>query len=341
MDTKTRKSSNIVEQIADELGIAVSTVYAILSDRKSCFASQKLKEQVKQLAAELGYRPNYIAVSLKKGKTGTIGLIVSDMYGETTLARIENMTKLAYKDRCHVFVGCSYDNPALEEELLQEFYYRRVDGIAIAPARHKGENKFLRKLIELKFPLLSFTHVENVDIDYVSTDYFAGGYMAGEHLIKMGYTRHGFIAPEIKTTAVKERFEGFKKALADNGYYIDESRIELVRDETGKEIEKGAERLLETDIDSVFCTNDRVASIFMKIALSKRKKIPQDLGIVGFDDTEIGRMCLIPLTSIKQKIEETTTQLYSALKRKIQGDNKPCRYLVKPELIERESTKRR
>lgn len=341
MDTKTRSSLTIVERIANELNIAVSTVYAILADRKSCFASQNLKKQVKRMAEELGYKPNYIAVSLKKGKTGTIGLIVSDMYGETTLARIENMTKLAYKDKHHILVGCSYDNSVLEEELLQEFYYRKVDGIAIAPARQKGENKFLNNLIEQKFPLISFTHIENSNVDYVSTDYFAGGYMAGEHLLKMGYSKYGLLSVEIRNIATRERIAGFEKALADSGYHLDASRTVFVKDETIEEIEKGAEKLLKAGVDGVFCTNDRFALILMKKAISKGKKIPLELGIIGFDDTELGRMCLIPLTSIRQKIKETAAQIYSSLIRKIHGDNTPCRILVKPELIVRESTKRK
>ncbi|MCM8764994.1 MAG: LacI family transcriptional regulator, partial [Candidatus Omnitrophica bacterium] len=258
MAMKTYKQANVVEQIADRLNIAVSTVYAILADRKSCYASQGLKQQVKKLAMELGYRPNYIAVSLKKGKTGTIGLIVSDMHAETTLARLEHMTKLARNDRYHVFFGCSYNNPVLEEELLQEFFYRRVDGIAIAPARKGVENRFLGKLVEMGFPIITFTRVENIDIDYVSTDYFSGGYIAGEHLLKMGYENLGFIGTEIATIAVEERFEGFKKALVDNGCGLDDPRVVLVDTDTSKGIEDGSKRLLEAGVDGVFCTNDRV-----------------------------------------------------------------------------------
>ncbi|MCX7705720.1 MAG: LacI family transcriptional regulator [bacterium] len=341
MNTKIRNTPNIVEEIAERTGIAVSTVYAILADRKSCFASRKLKERVKKLADELGYRPNYIAVSLKKGKTGTIGLIVSDMNAETTLGRLENMTKIAHKDSYHIFVACSYNNPDLEDELLREFYYRMVDGIVIAPARFGHESKFLSKLIELKFPIVSVTCIENVDIDFVSTDYFAGGYMAGQHLLEMGYTKPGFLGPEITTTAVKERFEGFTKVLVDNGYKIDDVNVVLVRNETNQEIEKGSDKLLETGVDAVFCTNDRIALLFMKKAIQKGKKIPEQMGIIGFDDTEVGRMSLIPLTSIRQKLAEATTQLYESLKKKIQGQNQPCKMFIKPELIVRESTKRR
>lgn len=341
MGTKTKNSSNIVEQIAEKLNISTATVYAILANRKSCYASQRLKEQVKKLAEELGYRPNYIAAALKKGKTGTIGLIVSDMRAETSLFRIERITRLALEDNCHVFVGCTYDDPSLEEELLEEFYCRRVDGIAIAMARISSENKFLKELIKMRFPLMSFTHSEEIDIDYVSTDYFAGGYSAGEHLLNKGYTKIGIFGPQITTMSIKERFEGFKKALDDNGYNFDDSRLVVVKKETEEEIEKGAEKLLETDVDGVFCSNDRLALFLMKRAIKKGKKIPEELGIIGFDNTESGRMCLIPLTSIRQRLEETTFYLYEVLKKKIQGNNQSCRLLIKPELIERESTKRR
>ncbi len=332
MATETRKTVSVPEQIAEKLNLSVSTVYAILADRKSCFASQKLKQKVKKLAQELGYRPNYIAVSLKTGKIGTIGFVVSDMHIETTIYRLESITQHALGDRYNVFIGISYDNEAMEEELLQEFYYRRVDGIAIVPARNSHENNFLRRLVEMKFPLMSFAPIENLDIDYVSVDYFSGGYMAGKHLLDMGYTKPGFLSPVMDTISIQQRFEGFSKALADNGCRLDESRVIFISEE----------KLLETDIDAVFGFNDRAALIFMKKALEKgKKKIPQDLGVIGFDDTEAGRLSLIPLTSVKQKLPETTAHLYSMLRKKMQGDNQSCRLLIEPELIARESTKRR
>ena len=340
-ETKKTEESP-VKVIAKRLGLSISTVYAILNDRKSCFAGQETKSKVKALAKELGYRPNFIARSLKHGKTNTIGLIVSDIDSHTTLTRLNILTKQADDKQYHIFVGCSYDSPTKEEELLEEFCCRQVEGIIVVPARHETENKFLKSLIENNFPVVSYTEIPGVDVDFVSTDYFMGGYLAGQCLVKNGYRKIGFLSPVINTISVKRRFEGFKRALEDNGVEFSEERWVTFAKEDFEGIQASCQLMLDKDIDAVFCTNDHIALIFMRVAMDRGKKIPEELGVIGFDDIDYGRLFPVTLTTIGEPLEQTSKDIFSLLLEKINNRHiEKHKIFLNPKLIERESTKRR
>jgi len=339
--TKERKES-AVKVIARQLNLSVSTVYAILNDRKTCFAGKETKEKVKELAQKIGYKPNFIARSLKHGKTGTIGLIVSRIDDHTTLTRLDILTKQAEEKGYHIFVGCSYGSTVREEELFEEFCCRQVEGIIVVPARHETENKFLKSLIENNFPVVSYTEIPGVDVDFVSTDYFMGGYLAGQCLVKNGYRKIGFLSPVINTISIKRRFEGFKRALEDNGVEFSEERWVTFAKEDFEGIQASCQLMLDKDIDAVFCTNDRIALIFMRVAMDRGKKIPQELGVIGFDDIEYGRLFPVTLTTISQPLEQASKEIFALLFEKINdGHIEKHKVFLKPELIERESTKRR
>ncbi|MCM8785496.1 MAG: LacI family transcriptional regulator [Candidatus Omnitrophica bacterium] len=337
---KKRLDTITVKEIAKIAGLSPYTVYAILSERKNCFASQKTKEKVKKIAKELGYRPNFIARSLKKGKTYTIGFICGSLNLETTLNRLEIITNYINKKNYHLLIGCSYKKSDLEEKLLEEFYYRKVDGIILISVGKRYKNKFLERLVEINFPIVSYTKIEGLDIDYVSTDYFYGGYLGGKHLIECGYKKIGFLGCALTDLSIKERFEGFKKALVDYKYSIDEKNFIILKSMEDEEILKSCEYILESEIDGIFAENDITALTLLQFAMRKGKKIPEELGIVGFDDIQFSKIYPLSLTTIKQPIEKISKEIFKILIKKIEGkDSKKYKILIRPELIKRETTR--
>ncbi|MCM8818851.1 MAG: substrate-binding domain-containing protein, partial [Candidatus Omnitrophica bacterium] len=237
-------------------------------------------------------------------------------------------------------IGCSYKKSDLEEKLLEEFYYRKVDGIILISVGKRYKNKFLEKLININFPIVSYTKIEGLNIDYVSTDYFYGGYLAGKHLIECGYKKIGFLGYGLTGVSIRERFEGFKKALIDYKYNIDEKNFIFLKSEKDEEILKRCEYIFEKKIDGIFAENDITALTLLQFAMKKRKKIPEELGIVGFDDIQFSKIYPLSLTTIKQPIEEISKKIFKILIKKIEGkDSKKYKILIKPELIKRETTR--
>jgi len=231
MDNKTIFKRVTLKEIAEQLNLSPSTVSAILNNKPNCFASKKTKRKVIETAMKLGYRPNFVAKSLRKQKTYTIGFIAPLLNTGITLSDIEILETLCWEKGYQLLIGYSKTNPEREEKILEEFYYRRVDGIILIPTGLKSENKVLKNLVEVEFPIVTITKAEGVNTSFVSTDYQKGGYIATEYLIKMGHRRIGFFGGPTRFYTVRERFYGYKKALNDYGIKIKEDRIFILPEE--------------------------------------------------------------------------------------------------------------
>ena len=343
MDNKTIFKRVTLKEIAEQLNLSPSTVSAILNNKPNCFASKKTKRKVIETAMKLGYRPNFVAKSLRKQKTYTIGFIAPLLSTGITLSDIEILETLCWEKGYQLLIGYSKTNPEREEKILEEFYYRRVDGIILIPTGLKSENKVLKNLVEVEFPIVTITKAEGVNTSFVSTDYQKGGYIATEYLIKMGHRRIGFFGAPLDFYSVRERFYGYKKALNDYGIKIKEDRIFILQEDKNFDIAYGVgKEIIKQGLDGIFAGNDTLALILIKVAMDNELKIPDDISIVGFDDSEIAKFSPVPLTTVRQPVEKITRSAFNILLNMIEGKKKKRRkIMVEPELIIRDSVKKR
>lgn len=342
MDKRTIYKRITLKEIAkEELNLSISTVSAILNNKPNCFASKKTKEKVIRFVNELGYRPNFIARSLRKQKTNTIGFIAPVLNIGLTLNDIEFLTSLAWEKRYNLIIGYSKGEPEREEKILEEFYNRQVDGIILIPTGIKSENNFLKKLIEINFPIVIITKIPKIDAFFVSTDYRKGGYIATEFLIKNGHKKIGFLSGDLKYYTLRERYYGYKRALKKYGFK--EEFIFQIKDEKSfEEIEEVSHKILDNGLDAVFVGNDYIAIQLINLAIKKGIKIPDRISVIGFDNSEITKFSQIPLTTIKQPVEKITKYSFNLLLKLINREKiteKKVKYF-KTELIIRESVKR-
>ena len=343
MDNKTIFKRVTLKEIAEQLNLSPSTVSAILNNKPNCFASKRTKRKVVETAIKLGYRPNFVARSLRKQKTYTIGFIAPLLTTGITLSDIEILETLCWEKGYQLLIGYSKINPEREEKILEEFYYRRVDGIILIPTGLKSENKFLKNLVEVEFPIVTITKAEGVDISFVSTDYQRGGYIATEYLIKTGHKRIGFFGSSVDFYSIRERFYGYKKALEVNGIKFKEDRIFIVQESKDFDIiYRVGKKIIKQGLDGIFAGNDTLALILIKVAMDNGLKIPDDVSIVGFDDSEIAKFSPVALTTVRQPVEKITRSVFDILLNMIEGKRKGRRKIMfEPELIIRDSVKKR
>jgi len=343
MDNKTIANKVTLKEIAEQLNLSPSTVSAILNNKPSCFASKKTKRKVIETAKKLGYRPNFVARSLRKQKTYTIGFIAPLLSTGITLSDIEILETLFWEKGYQLLIGYSKGNPEREERILEEFYYRQVDGIILIPTGLKSENRFLKKLVERKFPIVTITKAEGVNTSFVSTDYQKGGYIATEYLIKTGHRRIGFFGGPLDFYSVRERFYGYKKALEDYGIKFKEEEVFIFQESWNFEVAyKSGEEVIKKGLDGIFAHNDTLALILIKAAMDNGLKIPDDISIVGFDDSEIAKFSPVALTTVRQPVEKITRSAFDILLNMIEGKRKKRRGIMfEPELIIRNSVKKR
>jgi len=296
------KSTNItIKDLAKKLGISASTVSRALKDHPDI--SVDTKKAVNDLATQLNYQPNTIALSLKQSKTNTIGVIIPEIahfFFSTVVSGIED---IAYSNGYNVII--SQSNESYEREVIdsQALFNSRVDGMLVSIARDTSDYSHFTRLINRNMPLVFFDRVvEGVNASKVIVDDEQGAYEATQHLIEQGYKRIAHLAGPQNLIISQNRLNGYKAAIADNKYMIDDRIVITCGLGTYEEAEQITNDLLDSKLppDAIFANND-VAAYGAMTAIKKRKmKIPEEIAIVGFSNWRFSGLIEPALSSVTQ-----------------------------------------
>jgi DNA-binding LacI/PurR family transcriptional regulator len=338
-----------LKEISEITNLSIATVSDILNHNPKCFAGEKTKETVFKVSEKLGYHPNLLYRNLRKRETHTIGLIIPDIYVNVTVANAEIIESLAWEEGYHVFIGYSHNNPEKENALLKDFVGRRVDGIILVVGRESNDMPELRYLLRNNYPLVTIGRFENYRCRFVTTDYYAGGQMAARHLLERGCKKLAFIGSSRVSNYLKyQRKAGFKDTVMEYGMQPEEFYIlkggEDAVTSSGiliKESFKKTYEILQENrsIDGVFASNDDIALGCINAALSLGLDIPEEMAVVGFDDSPSAIAGLVPITTIHQKKEEISRIAFKMLHERIQKrSGRTVSRTIKPELVVRSST---
>jgi len=307
-----------LRDVAREAGVSVNTVSRALNGKPD--VSPETRAKVLKVAERLGYRPNRLARGLRSNKTGTIGVIVTDIANPFFGALVKGVEEAARKSSYSIILQDTDEDYEREEEAIQVMLAERVDGLLITPVQTGTETIERLKESGLPFVLLG-RYFDNLETDYVVTDDVRGGYLATEHLIKLGHTRIAMINGPLHISSAKERFEGYKRALAHHGIELDESLVSAgaVTMEDGY---RAAQALIQRRKrpTAVFCYSDFVAFGVTKAIREHGLRIPNDIAIVGYDDVDFSSYIDVPLTTVRIFKEELGKQAVALLLEKVQDE---------------------
>jgi LacI family transcriptional regulator len=270
-----------IYDIAKELNVSPATVSRALRDLG---VSKTIKNKVKALAAERGYRPNPFATNLRKSKMPILGIIVPGINSPLFSLIVDRVEQVAGENGFSVIVSQSRNDLTREAELAKRMYQVGVTGLAVWPAtsptsKHPFDN-FLKHNIPLVFLDCKFAGMGSK----VVVNYFNAGYMATSHLVERGCRRIAFIGEIAPGVIHSETLMGYREALGGSCITADETLI--IRNETLRAVEgySSIKRLLdhESPPDAVFVDNDEATSGVIQYAMEKGM-IPEDLLIVGFN----------------------------------------------------------
>ncbi|MCM8802661.1 MAG: LacI family transcriptional regulator [Candidatus Omnitrophica bacterium] len=334
-----------LREISKRANVSVSTVSAILNNNPTCFAGEKTRKKVIEIAEQLGYYPNLLYKSLRDRKTNTIGLIIPHFYYSEITVDIELLETILWGKGYHLFIGYTRNDLQKEEGLIRDFLSRRVDGIIFVVGQEREINKEIEKIINKKYPFITVGRFRNLKTDFISTDYFKGGYIAGKHLYEKGYEKFGILFGEkTEDLPIEERKKGFLKFVQEKNlnikeYYIKKDYFSNIETLIEKTEEIGMKILKDKNRPSaIFASNDEIAVGLVKSALKLSIKIPEQLGIIGFDNSLSSIISPIPITTIRQKKEVIAKRAVENIIKKIEGKSKKIEEFIEPELIKREST---
>ncbi len=295
-----------LKDIADQLGISITTVYRALNNKSDI--NEETKRKILDLANELEYRPNSLAISLRKNKmiplVGVILPIINHYFFATVLKGIMSN---AHLHNSLIIAGESLQDPTKEKRILDQFMDQGVSGIIMAPARNSNFEKNIIPLLHKRTPIVIIDRMyDHYKGNYVLTDDYGGGYKATQHLLDNGYKRIAHIGSTDDKSIGTERRKGYVAALNDAGIFPKEEYIILSDiDNPDTTIEKGYEAAailfkLKNPPDAVFAVTDDIAIGVIEYAKENNIFIPEELGIVGFSNSKMSNYIRPRLTTVEQ-----------------------------------------
>ncbi len=306
-----------IKTVARKAGVSTATVSRVLADFKG--VKEDTRTKVINVIEQLNYEVNSIARSLRQKRTYTIGIIVGSVLSQfySTIAKsVEDTVK---KAGYNLILCNGDDDPHKELGYLKILKSNRVDGIILTPT---GKNsKYINYLIDSGTRVVLLDRlVKNVSCDAVLVDNFKGAYTATRYLIDQGYRKIAIITGFLDRTTGKERLNGYLDALKEAGIKKDHKLIKIgdFKKESGFSLTKDLINNLPIP-EAIFVTNVDM-TLGALIAVKEAKlKIPDDIGIVGFDDPDWSMVIDPPLTTINQPVYDLGATASEVLIKKIKS----------------------
>ena len=208
---------------------------------------------------------------------------------------------------------------SFEREMLNLQYLtsRSVDGLIVSVSTETKDFSYLKELSEKGMPIVFFDRiVAEIETHKVIADNYKGAYDATAHLISNGYKRIATLSNAAGLSIAKERLAGYKTALTDNGIEVDESLIKYCGHGgmISAEVELAVDELLllKQKPDAIFASADKLTTACLRILKAKSISVPDEMGLIGFSNSELTELIDPPLSVIKQpafEMGEISTKL--------------------------------
>lgn len=295
-----------LNDIANKLGVSKSLVSLVLNGKaKQNRIGDEISEKVLKLARQLNYQPNQMARSLRLGRSETIALIVADISNQFFARMGRAVEDEADKHGYKVIFSSSDENPDKLGELLNVLIDRQVDGFIISPTLNSKEH-----IIKLKKNNIPFVLIDRclppVKTNYVVADNYNSTYNAVKFMLKKGYKKTGFITVSPGLWNMKKRLQGYKDAMKDFGLRVPGNFImEVDYNNFNESVGVAVNELLlpPNNLRALFFATLRVGIAAIKCINDMNLRVPQDVALVSFDDSEGYQICYSPITAIAQPID--------------------------------------
>lgn len=329
--------------IAHRTGVSVTTISRVLSGQADRYRISKTTEMaVRKLAKELDFVPNQLARGLRLKKTLTVGLVIPDIANPFFAGIAQQASLGTHKHGYSVILCDSQDSTELEIKLLALLQSRNVEGIMLCPVGQAHEH--LVEFVNGKLPMVLVDRFfPDLPISYVSSDNLAGATQAMELLISNGHRRIACLQGLRGTSPNEFRVRGYKETLARHHLPLDESLIvgDSFTEQSGY-IE--TKLLLKTrpDVTALLALCNLNALGAVRAVAEEKRRVPQDISIVSFDNPPYAAYLATPMTSVSQSYSEMGEVAVKLLFDQIQSNRGQQKggILLPTQLIPRKSVRR-
>jgi DNA-binding LacI/PurR family transcriptional regulator len=290
-----------IKEVAKVAGVSTQTVSRVINERPD--VAPETRERILMTINELGYQPSALAHSLIQQRSYTLGVVTAGLKHIGPSRTLNGITSAAEEAGYSLLLK---ELPRYDAEdvvpIFQALLSHHVDGIIWAvPEVGENRNWVDRQSLDLKIPIVYITMEPKQNLSTVSMDNYLGGRMAMAHLLEQGYRHIGHISGPLDWWEARQRVAAWKDALHEAGLEAQEDHCvdgNWSPASGGLAIEKLFEQY--PDMDAVFVANDQMALAVIQAACQKGLRIPEDLGVVGFDNIPEAAFFYPPLTTIQQ-----------------------------------------
>lgn len=331
-------SKSSIKDVARLARVSTATVSRVLNNNPN--VKPHLRTRVLDAMETLQYEPSGIARTMRSQTKRSLGLVIADIQNPFFADMMSAIAHRAYSLQYTVLLGDSSNDPQRERLYLEMLAQERIAGAIVFPVATTPEAYAFRRSL----PMVFFDRaVPGAPIDTVMLDNVQGGYIATQHLIALGHWRIGLVdgAPQYPT--LTERKQGYVKALQEAGIEIDNSLIDWgdeVRVEGGY---RATQRLLAlpNPPTALVAVNNVRTQGMLRAVRDAALSVPDEISLVGFDDSTWLGLTDPPLTTMRQPVYEMGVEAVRLLMRRIEegSNHEPAIYVMQPTLIERASTR--
>ena len=336
-----RRNGTTLEEVASHAGVSRATVSRVVNGSPK--VSVDVRRAVEAAVTELGYIPNRAARSLVTRRSGSIGVVITEptgrLFSDPFFPRLLRGISGALSARDLQLVLLMPDSAADTDRTADYLSAGHVDG-ALLVSLH-GDDPLPDRIAQAGIPyVVGGRPLRTPAASYVDVDNRGGARSAVEHLLSNGRRTIATITGPTDMGAGVDRLAGYREAIEEAGITQDPALV-ATGDFTQESGVGAMERLLNDrrDIDAVFAASDLMAAGAMSVLEAAGRRIPQDVAVVGYDDSPVASTLRPRLTSVHQPIEEMGREMARLLIDQVEGrDTVQRRVILATELVKRASS---
>jgi DNA-binding LacI/PurR family transcriptional regulator len=337
---KDTGAGSTLEEVAAAAGVSRATVSRVINglDR----VSPKTRQSVMKAVDRLGYTPNRVARSLATRRTDTVALVIPEpttkLFGDPFFPRLLTGISEILSAADKQLILLAPQNEADEERLQRYLMTAQTDGVLLVSLH--GNDPLPGDLARRGIPVVVGGRPPTEGVSYVDVDNVQGALTAVRHLVSIGRRRIATIVGALDMTVGADRLEGYRRALREAGLELD-PRLEA---SGGFEQDGGRRAMSELldrtpNLDAVFAASDLMAAGALQTLRRSGRRVPQDVAVVGYEDSPIATTTEPPLSSVRQPTEEIGREMARLLLAGVASGQRVARRIVlDTELIVRDSS---
>ncbi len=285
-----------LDDVARAAGVSAITASRAL--RQPAKVSERARARIFSAVQKLGYVPDAAASALASTRTSVVGLLVPSLTNAVFADFLRGVYDAIEDTSLTIQIGNFRYSPSKEESLIRTFLHQRPSGLIVAGVDQTEAAR--RMLMEAPCPVVQTMELSDQPVDrIIGFSQYASGEMVARHLIDAGYRRPGLLGARMDPRA-QARIAGYRSGLRTVG--LDDAR-RMITTPQPSSVGMGGQLLADLfaaapDTDAVFCANDDLAAGALFEAQRRGLRVPESFGICGFNDLEMSRHMVPPLTSV-------------------------------------------